>query len=108
MSNLTVNGNITLASTDIESSNGYCAGALVGKANGGMFKNVVNNATITASSEVTGRVGGIAGAVFNEKASFENCVNNGEIKANVVTTSGIHAVAGIVGYLGVSDVTFLN
>lgn len=108
VSNLIVNGNITLASTDIESSNGYCAGALVGKANGGVFKNVVNNATITASSEVTGRVGGIAGAVFNEKASFENCVNNGEIKANVVTTSGIHAVAGIVGYLGVSDVTFLN
>lgn len=104
---LNIKGNITLNASDATSYSNT-VGALVGKANGGIFENIVNNATITINEQTASRVAGIAGCVFNEAATFKNCKNNGVISANVVSADGKYAIAGIVGYLGVNGVTFSN
>ena len=105
ISNLNIEGNISLTAAEA-SSYSNTIGALVGKANGGIFKNITNNATVTVSEASVSRVAGIVGSVFNEYATFENCVNNGDVTANVTSNDGKHTVAGIVAYVGVSGVSF--
>ena len=105
ITNLNIKGTITLSATDA-SSYSNTIGALAGKANGGIFKNITNNATVTVSEASASRVAGIVGSVFNEAATFEKCVNNGAVTANVTSSDAKYAVAGIVGYVGVNGVSF--
>ena len=110
--NLKINGSITVSASDVEGyNNGMSVGALVGKSNGGIYKNIINNASITLSDAAEVRVGGIVGAVFNEDVYFENCVNNGNVKASVAKTGDKHGVGGFVAYIGVSgsnEATFID
>ena len=100
--NLNINGNITVSADEITAyNNGASVGALVGKANGGIFKNIINNASVTVSGETTTRVGGIIGAVFNDDIIIEDCVNNGAVMASVSSTDKkIYGVGGIISYIG--------
>ena len=110
--NLTINGSITLTKSEIEKySNGMSAAALVGKSNGGIYENIVNNASVTLSDEAEARVAGLVGAVFNENIYFKGCINNGDVNANVISSNGLHGVAGIVAYVGINganDATFID
>ncbi len=100
--NLVINGNINVASTALAGySNGNSVAALVGKANGGIFKNITNNASVTVSGASSGRIAGIIGSVFNDSITVENCVNNGNITANAGAASNV-GVAGILGYVGLA------
>ena len=100
--NLVIEGNITVDATKLTAyNNGKSLAALVGKANGGIFKNIVNNATVTLSSKEEGRVAGIVGSVFNDSIIMENCVNNGDITGEA-TGSSTTGVAGILGYVGLA------
>ena len=108
--NLVIAGNITvdevaLANTDEASysavnsyNNGRSVGALVGKANGGIFENITNNANITLNYQTNARVGGIIGSIFNDDITMTNCVNNGKIMASV--SGDKYGVGGIVGLIG--------
>ena len=100
--NLVIKGNISVTYAEIEAySNGYSVGALVGKANGGRFTNIVNNASVTVSGtdNVNVRVGGIVGSIFNDDAIFNNCLNNGAVKAYVGTGDSAYGMGGIIGYI---------
>ena len=107
ISDLNINGAIALSASDA-STYSNTVGALACKANGGIFKNVVNNATLTLTSEASASVAGLVGSVVSEAATFENCINKGEVKANVVNNNGTASAAGIVGFVGVNGVSFLN
>ena len=106
ISNLVIEGNISVDAKQLAAyNNGKALAALVGKANGGIFKNIVNNASVTLLSEETARVAGIVGAVFNDGIIMENCVNNGEITGEAAG-SATAGIAGILGYAGIpSDET---
>lgn len=105
--NLVINGSIEVSSSDITAyDNGMSVGALVGKANGGIFENIVNNATLTVTDAAEVRAAGLVGAVFNESTTFKKCVNNGAITASVASSNNKHAVSGITAYLGVSGILF--
>ena len=107
ISDLNIKGNISLTAADLTTYSN-AVGALACNANGGIFKNIVNSATITLANEGQANIAGIIGSVVNEAATFENCTNQGEINANVVSSDGKHAVAGIVGLAGVSGVSFTD
>ena len=106
--NLVINGNISLSDTQAESySNTF--GVIAGKANGGVFENIVNNASISVSGECEARIAGLIGSVFNKSASFKNCTNNGDVSGTVTAASNNRqAVAGFVGYIGVNNVSFVD
>ena len=107
--NLVIEGAVTANSSELSGfSNGASLGALVCKANGGIFENIVNNATVTLTDSAEARVSGIVGAVVNERATFKNCVNNGAIKGAVTSSNARHAVAGIIAYVGVTNVLLEN
>ena len=100
--NIIIEGDISLDTTSLASyNNGKSFAALVGKANGGVFENIVNNVSITISSSGEARVAGIVGAVFNDGIIMKNCVNNGDINAEVAGSSTV-GVAGIIGYVGLA------
>lgn len=107
--NLVIKGNISVSYSEIDAySNGYSVGALAGKANGGKFTNVVNmaNITVTDTSAVKIRVGGLVGSVFNDDVNFTNCLNTGTIKANNGDGSSTYGMmGGIVGYIANSAYT---
>lgn len=95
--NLIISGSVA-PSTTTETS-GYSVGALVGKANGGIFKNITNNANVTAPGNAK-RAGGIIGSVFNDNIIIENCVNNGAVTGNIGDQRyyGIGGILGLIGY----------
>lgn len=110
--NLIIEGAIVTDVTTLNSyNNGNALAALVGKANGGIFENIVNNASVTLTSSETARVAGIVGAVFNDSIVMENCINNGAISGEA-TGSATAGVAGILAYAGVSvndiSASFIN
>ena len=117
--NLVVNGTVSVTAAQIDTwkktvdewDNGNCVAAVVGKANGGIFENITNNASVTFNDSEFARVGGIVGAAFNDAIIMRDCVNNGAItgksaytlrysdtvKKDIDVYSG---VAGIIAYLG--------
>lgn len=100
ISNLIIEGSITVDAQTLDSyNNGNSLGALVGKANGGVFKNVVNNASVVLTEQAEARVGGIVGSVFNDSIIIENCINNGKVEGNA-TGKSTAGVGGIIGYVG--------
>ena len=112
ITNLIIEGSVTVDAQTIASyNNGNSLGALVGKANGGIFKNIVNNASVMLTEQAEARVGGIVGSVFNDSIIIENCINNGKIEGNASgkSTAG---VAGIIGYVGLGtenlSASFIN
>ena len=107
--NLVIEGEISASPAELASySNGASLGSVVCKANGGIFENIVNNATVTLTDSAEARVSGIVGAVVNERATFKNCINNGVVKGIVTSSNARHAVAGIIAYVGVTDVLLEN
>jgi len=104
--NLVIEGTITVTAAELTAySNGTSAGALVGKANGGIFKNIINNASITLTDSASARVGGIIGSVFNDSVIIKDCVNNGTVTA-IATGSATTGVGGILGYAGLASNSF--
>ena len=100
--NLTVNGNIEVSSAEITAyNNGMSVGAVVGKANGGIFTNVTNNAniTFTDAANTNIRFGGIIGSVFNDSLTLKNCVNNGNLKGRVGNADSKYGMGGLVGFI---------
>lgn len=97
--NLVIEGDISLNSL-YKYNNDKSVGALVGKANGGVFENITNNANINIESNtsIEANVGGIIGSVFSDDIIMLNCKNNGNITAPVV--GNIHGVGGIIGLIG--------
>ena len=107
ITDLNIKGTISLTAANA-STYGNSVGTLVCTSNGGIFKNITNNAALTISESSTSRVAGLVGTVVNEAATFENCVNSGAISANVTSSDGKYAVAGILGYAGINGVSFSN
>lgn len=103
--NLTLEGTIRVTNNTITGyNNGMSVGALVGKSNGGIYKNITNNASVTLSNESGARVGGIIGAAFNESIYFENCINNGAVDGkSSVADDTKYGVGGIIAYIGLTD-----
>ena len=109
MRNIVIEGNVTVSQSYLDSykvgsyENGNSIGALVGKTNGGIFDNIINNATVTFNGNTNARVGGIIGSTFNDDLFMINCVNNG------VVTASVHGefcgVGGIIGLVGYNDVS---
>ena len=75
---------------------GDVAGALVGYADIGIFKNIKITETVRVGDGSTSQIGGIVGKADN--ASFDGCENNAEVW-------GMESVGGIVGYSYNSDIT---
>ncbi|MBR0449356.1 MAG: hypothetical protein IIX30_00895, partial [Clostridia bacterium] len=103
--NLVIKGTISVTSAEITAyDNGVSVGALAGKANGARLTNIVNNAsvTVTDTTDVQVRVGGIIGSVFNDNLIVKNCVNNGAVKARV-SGSKKYGIGGIVGFVANDD-----
>lgn len=97
--NLVVAGNVSVNKSYLtEYNNGYSAGALVGKSNGGIYENVTNNANILLTTDMSARVGGMIGSVFNDDITIKNCVNNGTVTAPI--SGELHGVGGILGLIG--------
>lgn len=105
--NLVIKGNISLTDTQADSYNNTF-GVLAGKANGGVFENIVNNASISVPGEREAKVAGFIGSIFNKTASFKNCTNNGDVSGTIISSNKRHAVAGFVGYVGISNVSFVD
>ncbi len=100
--NLVIDGDIVADATTLNAyNNGKSLAALVGKANGGVFKNIVNNASVRLTSKEAARVAGIVGSAFNDSIIMKNCINNGVIEGEA-TGSLTVGVAGILGYAGLS------
>ena len=100
--NLTVKGSVTVTDAEITAlDNGDSAGVVVGKANGGSFSNITNNAniTLTSNGNVNIRVGGIVGSVFNDSLTMKNCVNNGNVSGMVGNGDDKYSMGGIIGYV---------
>ena len=74
---------------------------MVGKANGGILKNITNNANITAPSNAN-RAAGIVGSVFNDNIVMENCVNNGSVTGNI-GGARYYSMGGVIGLIGYND-----
>ena len=99
--NLKINGTVSVDATQVQAyDNGNSVGALVGKANGGIFENITNNASVEVTGDnLTVRVGGIVGSVFHDNVTMTDCVNNGEVKASSIgTVYGVGGVMGLIGY----------
>ena len=75
---------------------GDVAGALVGYADIGIFKNIKITETVRVGDGSTSQLGGVVGKADN--ASFNGCENNAEIL-------GIENIGGIVGYSYNSDIS---
>ena len=111
--NLKIAGNVSVNNVDLANKgeasydssksydNGHSAGALVGKANGGIFENITNNANITLTSSMSARVGGIIGSVFNDNITMVDCVNNGKVVAPI--NGNLNGAGGIIGLIGYND-----
>lgn len=109
MRNIVIDGNVTVSQAELASynsgsyNNGYSVGALVGKTNGGIFENIINNANVTFNGNTNARVGGIVGSTFNDDILMIDCVNNGAVTATV--HGELHGVGGIIGLVGYNDVS---
>ena len=109
MRNIVIEGNITVSQSELDSykvgsyENGNSIGALVGKTNGGIFENIINNASVTFNGNTNARVGGIVGSTFNDDILMIDCVNNGAVTATVHgERCGVGGIIGLVGYNDVS------
>ena len=97
--NLKIAGSIFVNKTDIATyNNGDSVGALVGKANGGIYENIVNDASVKLNGEAAARVGGIVGSTFSDDITMINCVNNGTVQASI--SGNVCGVGGIIGLIG--------
>ena len=98
--NLVIAGDVRVDSSLLNTyNNSFSAGALVGKANGGIFENITNNANVTLTSQTNARIGGIIGSAFVDDLTMVKCVNNGIITAPTAgDTYGVGGVIGLVGY----------
>jgi len=111
--NLVIEGSISVKASDFGSgtySNGTAIASLVGKSNGGIYTNIVNNANVTqadgfpyanddsdsTAANGNSRVAGIIGAIFNAPATVTNCINNGTINGYSKNSNG-YGVGGVIG-----------
>ena len=107
MRNIVIAGDIMVSQEDLASyngssyENGNSIGALVGKTNGGIFDNIINNANVTFDGNTNARVGGIVGSTFDDDLFMINCVNNGVVTATVHGER--YGVGGIIGLVGYND-----
>ena len=104
--NLKIKGNVSVTAADLDKyGNGSSVGALVGKASGGIFEHIINNANVTLDGEnLTARVGGIVGSAFNDAIYMMDCTNNGNVTASVM--GNVCAVGGVLAYAGYDEVEY--
>ena len=99
--NLKIEGTVSVTQAQLKAyDNGTSIGALVGKSNGGIYENIVNEASVTYSgTDGVARVGGIIGSVFNDDLYMNNCTNKGTVTASVSGSKyGVGGVIALVGY----------